>query len=343
MTWSSGDPAHDELMADALQAAERAYSPYEGFPVGAAVLARDGSVILGCNVENSSYGLTICAERSAMFAALAQGHERGDLLALAVACPNGDLAMPNSLMPCGACRQVMHELLADNAEIIVYGVGVFSKLDLLPRPFELGGFVAPGAVDIPAAVDDPADGLITGLAKRVCELSAYFSISSRVGWDNDERKLQDYVAAWLVLLCLLLAFSPTSIVAVWLVMFVAFYRLQDLLFSSLDNALELTDKGGRFGGFHWRTPILIALVNIIQVVVIFAIAYLELTGHPRTSFNPKVSGRFGYFFASWNVVPPLGSGTMPVTLMARSLSITESAVVLLLVVIALSRFLSKDK
>src|SRR2546425_7381083 len=108
MTWSSGDTTYDALAADARRAARNAYSPYEDFPVGAAALMRDGTVISGCNVENSSYGLTICAERSAMFSALAQGYKRGDFVALAVVCPEGDPSVPNSLMPSAPCRQAMH-------------------------------------------------------------------------------------------------------------------------------------------------------------------------------------------------------------------------------------------
>jgi cytidine deaminase len=123
------------LITAARQAALNSYSPYSNFAVGAAVLCTDGTVIEGCNVENASYGLTICAERNALFAAVALGHRQ--MPAIAVTCPDGDKASPNTLMPCGACRQVIVELLADDGVVIVDHVGVFTKTDLLPLAFVL--------------------------------------------------------------------------------------------------------------------------------------------------------------------------------------------------------------
>lgn len=90
-----------ELIAVALNARDRAYAPYSHYHVGAAVLTADGSVIVGCNVENAAYPSTICAERVAITAAIAQGQR--DFVAIAVATENGG-------SPCGACRQVMAEL-----------------------------------------------------------------------------------------------------------------------------------------------------------------------------------------------------------------------------------------
>lgn len=89
------------LVGQALIARERAYAPYSGYRVGAAVLCADGTVILGCNVENAAYPATICAERVALTAAIAQG--KRDLVAIAVATRDGG-------SPCGTCRQVMAEL-----------------------------------------------------------------------------------------------------------------------------------------------------------------------------------------------------------------------------------------
>ena len=91
----------EELMAVAKTAAEKAYAPYSGFHVGAAVLDADGSVTAGCNVENAAYGSTICAERTALVAAVAQGRTRPT--AVAVYTEPG-------VSPCGSCRQVMVEL-----------------------------------------------------------------------------------------------------------------------------------------------------------------------------------------------------------------------------------------
>jgi cytidine deaminase len=95
----------DSLIAAALAARLRAYAPYSQFQVGAALLTRDGQTFSGCNVENASYGLCNCAERTALFAAIAAGYGPGDFTHLAVV---GDT--PEPIAPCGACRQVMLEL-----------------------------------------------------------------------------------------------------------------------------------------------------------------------------------------------------------------------------------------
>ena len=132
---ASTSMSDDSLLLQARAAAERAYAPYSRFRVGAAVVA-GGQTFLGCNVENASYGLTVCAERVAMFAAVAAGHRL--IERLAVSCPDAapDLG-PDGRMPCGACRQVMVELLAPDAQVLVDGVGTFSLADLLPRAFRL--------------------------------------------------------------------------------------------------------------------------------------------------------------------------------------------------------------
>ena len=122
-----------ELLAQAHAAAQAAYCPYSEFAVGAAVLA-DEKVYVGCNIENASYGLTICAERVAMFHAATHGSRR--IQALAVVTPNGNPDSTDSQkMPCGACRQVMAELMSKDSLIIVDGVGQFTVEDLLPKPF----------------------------------------------------------------------------------------------------------------------------------------------------------------------------------------------------------------
>lgn len=99
-----------ELSAHALDALENAYAPYSGYRVGAALLCRDGTVVTGCNVENASYGLSLCAERNAVAAAIGQGH--GDILAVAIAA-DGE-AEP---VPCGACRQVLSEFCGPETAI----------------------------------------------------------------------------------------------------------------------------------------------------------------------------------------------------------------------------------
>jgi cytidine deaminase len=103
-----------DLHEQAMRAARRAYAPYSHFRVGAALLCEDGTVVLGVNVENRSYGLTICAERSAIVQAVSQGLLK--FRALAVATPDAAGPVP----PCGACRQVISEF-ADPGMPIVFG------------------------------------------------------------------------------------------------------------------------------------------------------------------------------------------------------------------------------
>ena len=125
----------DALLKQARMAASRAHCPYSKFHVGAAVLCDDGSVIEGCNVENSSYGLTVCAERVALFNAISQGKRPIELAVSCADAQGGDSAA--SRMPCGACRQVMQELLPPDAPIQIDGVGRRSLEQLLPESFQL--------------------------------------------------------------------------------------------------------------------------------------------------------------------------------------------------------------
>jgi cytidine deaminase len=124
-------------MREAERARRQAYAPYSGFAVGAALLARSGIVFHGCNVENASYGLSICAERSALFHAVSAGQRH--FVAIAVAGPPGRAAPP-----CGACRQVLSEF-APRLEVIFRGAGgrlLRRRLDaLLPEAFALAGAV----------------------------------------------------------------------------------------------------------------------------------------------------------------------------------------------------------
>jgi len=102
----------EELFLHALQASKNSYSPYSKFPVGAAILTEDGVEYTGCNVENRSYGLTNCAERTAVFKAVSEGHRR--IAAVAIAAPKADYPVG----PCGACRQVLTEFAQNDVPVI---------------------------------------------------------------------------------------------------------------------------------------------------------------------------------------------------------------------------------
>lgn len=106
--------AFDDLLALARTAREQAYAPYSRFQVGAALLTRDGRHFSGCNVENAAYGLCNCAERTALFGAIAAGCRPGDFTALAVIADTD-----NPVSPCGACRQVMAELCSDTMPVLL--------------------------------------------------------------------------------------------------------------------------------------------------------------------------------------------------------------------------------
>lgn len=120
----------ERLVQAARRAQERAYAPYSNFPVGAAVLAEDGQVFAGCNVENASFGLTVCAERNAVAAALVAGARP---VAVAVVAGGGHVA------PCGACRQVLAEFGAEMPVILAGPDGKPAELTslaaLLPAVF----------------------------------------------------------------------------------------------------------------------------------------------------------------------------------------------------------------
>ena len=122
----------DKLIAAACAARPRAYAPYSRFTVGAALLADDGQLYTGVNVENASYGLTVCAERNAIGAMALAGGRR--VLALAVCTANG-------VTPCGACRQVLNEFAPEEGEVPVWivdgagGVRQTTLAALLPESF----------------------------------------------------------------------------------------------------------------------------------------------------------------------------------------------------------------
>lgn len=120
---------YENLIAKAREARKKAYAPYSDFSVGAALLARSGRVYTGCNVENASYGLSVCAERVAVFKAISEGEQ--DFEAIAVVTGNG-------ATPCGACRQVLMEFGDDIQVIVADETGAYrvsTLRQLLPEAF----------------------------------------------------------------------------------------------------------------------------------------------------------------------------------------------------------------
>ena len=126
----------DELIRLAEQARETAYAPYSGYTVGAALLAADGTVTLGCNVENASYGATICAERVALTRAVSEG--KRDFVAIAIVGGKRDQSAGSFFFPCGICRQVLREFCDDDFRVLVVRDGdvICQTLgELLPSGF----------------------------------------------------------------------------------------------------------------------------------------------------------------------------------------------------------------
>ena len=130
------DTTLDALLDAARIAREHAYAPYSAFAVGACVQTRDGRRFSGCNVENAAFGLCNCAERTALFSAVAAGCQPGDFVALAVIA---DMDAPAS--PCGACRQVLAELCDQTMPVLMGNLHGATRLTsvaaLLPDAFKL--------------------------------------------------------------------------------------------------------------------------------------------------------------------------------------------------------------
>lgn len=127
------NPQLDEMLSLAKAAALNAYCPYSNFRVGACLRAVDGALFAGCNVENASFGLTICAERNAAFAAIAAGVRAFD--SIVIFTPT-----EAPFTPCGACRQVIREFCSDDLKVYSFGnstdiLVVHAIVDLLPDSF----------------------------------------------------------------------------------------------------------------------------------------------------------------------------------------------------------------
>jgi cytidine deaminase len=135
MTASPAIPSDAMLLAAARAAGGHAHSPYSGWKVGAAaVFAETGAAIHpGANVENGSYGLTICGERSAIFAGVVAGGRR--LVRIALTCTDSSGTLVAKIAPCGACLQVIAEFGTGDTAIVIDGRGTFRLADFLPLPF----------------------------------------------------------------------------------------------------------------------------------------------------------------------------------------------------------------
>ena len=128
---------YERLIKAALKVKKNAYAPYSRFYVGAALASNEGKIYVGCNVENNSFGMTMCAERIAFFKAISDG-ARG-FKAIAVVSDD-----PGHTMPCGACRQVMSELAGENLDVVTADqsgrINIVKLKELLPQPFEIKKF-----------------------------------------------------------------------------------------------------------------------------------------------------------------------------------------------------------
>ena len=128
----------EKLIELAKEAMTHAYAPYSGFHVGAALLCADGTVYQGCNIENAAYGPTNCAERTAFFKAVYDGHR--DFIAIAV-CGGKEGVITGSFPPCGVCRQVMREFVRDDFRIYMADADsytVMTMAEILPAGFKAG-------------------------------------------------------------------------------------------------------------------------------------------------------------------------------------------------------------
>jgi cytidine deaminase len=125
----------EKLVELSKEAMQRAYAPYSGYQVGAALLCADGSVYLGCNIENASYTPTVCGERTAIFKAVSEG--KREFTAIAI-CGGKNGVITGAFPPCGVCRQVMREFCDDDFTVYLVNAEGFATVtlaDLLPYSF----------------------------------------------------------------------------------------------------------------------------------------------------------------------------------------------------------------
>jgi hypothetical protein len=193
----------------------------------------------------------------------------------------------------------------------------------------------------------PKEHIVTGF----CTVSAWASLATFLPLDRKRKGsggLEAYVFGWLLFLCSLLFFGPASgcWAAVWA--WVGLYRLQDLVFASLDNVFGLTPRGIRWQDRPGVGPAVIALWNIAQVIVIYAIGYQNLAaGHGERVFDTPLgdkggpSGHFGFLYLSWTTLFPPGSGFTAISTPARMLVMAESGSGLMIIGLTLAALLGQ--
>jgi len=123
------DEKRESLLKEAIAAQEKAYSPYSKFKVGAAIRTKDGKIFTGCNIENVSYSMTICAERVAVFKAVSAGHTEFEAIAISA-------SSEQPIYPCGACRQVLAEFNPTIKIFVNHDNGSYNMFELLPKSFD---------------------------------------------------------------------------------------------------------------------------------------------------------------------------------------------------------------
>jgi hypothetical protein len=189
------------------------------------------------------------------------------------------------------------------------------------------------------------DGLVVPIAKKICCINWTISLSrSKVkgrAIESVPKLLHGYILAWFVALAAIGYLGPSHGAAALILVAIALYRLQDFLFASLDQALDLTGKR-TFPEGVWQAPVLIALINLGQLVLVFGITYHVLLG--SSAFTPMPpNGRLGWLYVSWQSLPALGTGYVPNTSAARVLAVLESGIALVMLTIAVARFLDKPR
>ncbi|MBB3606083.1 hypothetical protein FHT40_005772 [Mycolicibacterium sp. BK556] len=177
---------------------------------------------------------------------------------------------------------------------------------------------------------------------QFCQYSVIFSAATWLGLNDSVkgRRHLAYVGVWMVGLLALLKFGPFTGVAAFVVVVAGLYRLQDLVFASLDNVFGLTRRGDKWRSVPAGTSVVINLLNIIQVIVVFALAYQNVHGGGNDGFEhkdlPDLTDPFSFLYLSWTTLFPPGSGYQPTSLGTRLLVMAEGTSGLLIIGVTLA-------